>query len=93
MTHKDCAIPSSEIYSPLGLGGFKNEKIALSDSDYPDSISNVNKYYCELTGIYHVWKNTSDPIVGICHYRRFFNFKSFKDKIIHIQNVIKKCVL
>lgn len=36
------------------------------------NISEKNSNYCELTGIYWIWKNTSDNVVGVCHYRRYF---------------------
>lgn len=56
--------------SPLGE---KTTKKILDDST-GDNISNFNSQFCELTGIYWVWKNTlkRGTIVGFEHYRRHF---------------------
>ena len=40
-----------------------------------DSISPKNREYCELTVMYHAWKNDTADYFGLCHYRRFFCFK------------------
>ena len=40
-----------------------------------DNISDKNKQFCELTGLYWVWKNrctNDDSLVGFVHYRRHF---------------------
>lgn len=48
-----------------------DDKTIMLDSK-GDNISYKNKNYCELTGLYWIWKNTSSQYVGLCHYRRFF---------------------
>jgi hypothetical protein len=42
-----------------------------------DNISARNQYWSEITGLYWAWKNLERvDYVGLCSYRRFFNFKS-----------------
>ena len=62
-----------EIYQPLMSG--KASLIEPSDmigDDSGENISIKNQYFSELTGVYWVWKHTSQEITGCCHYRRFF---------------------
>lgn len=63
-------------YQPLLVGANK-DAIAhdLSDSqrdDVGENIADLNPFFCELTGLYWVWRNVDDDIKGIVHYRRYF---------------------
>ena len=48
------------------------EKFLVDQPHDGDNIDDLNPWYCELTGLYYLWKNTTDDIVGLEHYRRYF---------------------
>ena len=61
------------VYSPLHVGkALSNSELGFEGDDTGDHISEKNKNYSELTGLYWIWKNTSSKLVGFCHYRRYF---------------------
>lgn len=73
MTHRKFNIPLEPFYIPLHVGRAVAEDLGYLGDDTGDSISELNKYYGELTGLYWLWKNYHDvDVIGICHYRRYF---------------------
>ena len=70
---KDSILKSNQIYQPVMAGNaLLSGNKTIPGDDSGENISEKNPYYSELTGIYWVWKNTSQDVTGACHYRRFF---------------------
>lgn len=72
MTHKEIPEIPDPIYIPLQVGRYGKADLGYLGDDTGDHISQKNESYCELTGMYWLWKNMKCDIIGICHYRRFF---------------------
>lgn len=75
VTHKvSKKIASAPLYEFLLVGADKNKGLSsyLQDNSETDNISSMNGSFCELTGMYWMWKHHQDDIIGLVHYRRFF---------------------
>lgn len=48
------------------------EKFLVDVPHDGDNIDHLNPWYCELTGLYYMWKHSTAKFVGLEHYRRFF---------------------
>ncbi len=81
ITHKKVELPKGKDYKFLLVGANKGHIFGDCYDDTGDNISEKNKNYCELTGLYWIWKNIFDEYIGLVHYRRFF-FESFNKKKI-----------
>ena len=76
-THKQFTMPEdAELYLPIHVGSEGKEKLGYQCDNEGDNISNLNPYYCELTGLYWAWKNLDCDYLGLVHYRRYFTSKS-----------------
>lgn len=66
-------------YHTLYVGAYRQpeRRNSCCFDDVGDNISEKNSNYCELTGLYWLWKNCRDAQKGIVHYRRFFTKNSF----------------
>lgn len=87
ITHKafQQSIPSG--YHVLQVGAAFGEDLGYLKDNTGDNISEKNKNYCELTGLYWIWKNTDEDIVGLCHYRRYLSNRPLDRKLKHILSV------
>jgi hypothetical protein len=64
--------PNSVYTSVMSGKSLLNGENNIQGDDTGESFSAKNPWYSELPGIYWVWKNTTQPVTGACHYRRFF---------------------
>ena len=70
--HKPYEMPFDKMYLPVHVGAAGKDSIGYQRDDEGDNISNLNPYYCELTGLYWAWKNLKEDYIGLVHYRRLF---------------------
>lgn len=79
----------NDLYNTLHVGRALSEDLGYCGDDTGDNISDKNKSYCELTGMYWLWKNIKCDIIGICHYRRFFLENDIFLTKEYIENVLE----
>jgi len=94
--HKPYKMPKDNIYFPVHVGAEGKKSINFTPDNTGDNISAKNPNYCELTGLYWIWKNKKYDVLGVVHYRRYFAVKKTRDKWDSIalekdiKNAIKK---
>jgi len=71
ITHRDWPIVQDDLYKALCVGGFR-KTVWLCAAD-GKNIETYNDQINETTGLYWIWKNTKEKMVGLSHYRRYFN--------------------
>lgn len=75
-THTDSFYLQTDLLQPIHVGKamYPELHFPFMGDDTGDNISEKNGSYCELTAHYWAWKNLDTDYVGICHYRRYFDF-------------------
>ena len=90
--HKPGEWLSDDVYMPIQCGkAISKYDLGIQGDDTGDNISAKNPYYCELTALYWAWKNLKNvDYIGLCHYRRYFDFNSHSSFLIEGKNVTEK---
>lgn len=89
-THKKYWMPKQNIYIPVHVGAEGKASLGYTRDDDGENISGKNPSFCELTGLYWAWNNSSSDYIGLAHYRRHFSVKSKPFVLLHKK---EKCVL
>ncbi len=71
--HKPYRMPRDPMYVPLHVGALGKPPLFDATDATGDNISQKNPHYCELTGLYWIWKNADADYLGLAHYRRHFS--------------------
>lgn len=85
----------SIFYDPTLKSSLFQRKFIFDDTG--DNISHLNKWFGQLTGLYWVWKNTSEDIIGTNTYRLYwgdyFIKNDFKSNVLYIPHPldVNKC--
>lgn len=90
--HKQFTSLEMDGYIPLQVGAENNIDLGYLKDNVGDNISEKNSNYCELTGLYWIWKNCNDEYKGLVHYRRYFgksNLKIGPSNIYTYQEMVK----
>ena len=72
--HKPAPLPADPLYLPLWVGAAQSEQSGMEGCRRDDSGENIslrNPRWCELTGLYWLWRNVDAEALGLCHYRRY----------------------
>lgn len=89
ITHKEFHYNLPKGYVPILVGADVNQNPQHYQPDNQgDNISSKNPSFCELTGLYWMWKNSHTQNIGLSHYRRYFSkYSSRKD--MYLAELIK----
>jgi hypothetical protein len=83
--HKTESIIGNVVYLPIHVGkSLSSKDLDMQCDNEGENISDKNPLYCEMTGWYWAWKHLKAEYIGLCHYRRYFTFRSigFKERLI-----------
>ncbi|MGN8754267.1 DUF4422 domain-containing protein [Blautia sp. HCP3S3_C4] len=77
--HKTFDHPNLDGYVILQVGAEGKQDLGYIRDNTGDNISYKNPNFCELTGLYWIWKNTDDDYKGLVHYRRYFGKRNLSN--------------
>jgi len=75
--HKESDVFANDCLQPLHVGKAQHLDVLkdMTGDNTGENISHKNSSYCELTGMYWLWKNVDADNYGLFHYRRFLDLK------------------
>lgn len=76
--HKPYRVKEDPLYVPLQVGAMGREKFCAVCDDVGTHISQRNRSFCELTGLYWIRYNSDADVAGLVHYRRYFAGKGLR---------------
>ncbi len=92
--HKPGIFINNKYIIPIHAGrAISNIDLGIQGDDNGENISFKNPWYCELTALYWLWKNTTADYKGLIHYRRVFSINKsfFIHRIrLHISFVLRR---
>jgi hypothetical protein len=80
-------VRNDDLYVPLLVGCDGKNNLGFCSDDTGDNISKKNNSYCELTGLYWIWKNSKSDIVGLVHYRRYFSKNKYSKNYLEKEDI------
>ncbi len=81
--HKKYPFVDSDCVVNIQVGkSISNNDLNILSDDTGDNISSKNRYYCELTATYWMWKNCNADVLGLTHYRRFFDLSGKRHRFM-----------
>jgi len=89
-THKKFVQPKGDCFLPIHVGKEDKEDLGFIGDNTGEQISKKNNTFCELTGLYWAWKNLDYEVLGLCHYRRYFDLENKKDRINYVRYITQK---
>lgn len=90
-SHKAFSPFMDENYIPLHVGHAGKADLGYIGDDTGDNISCKNSSFCELTGLYWIWKNVDCDITGLCHYRRYLIHDGHIITSAEIEKLLNRC--
>ena len=82
LTHRKSLIEENSLYTPLQIGAeyTKEDIYELKDNISKDNISSLNPIYCDVCGLYYIYKNLlKEKYIGVCGTRRYLDIKENED--------------